>query len=207
MRVMYTNQTWWNLTSKFYISSVCDEPTHHFFLRYLVKFNGVFLFSWVTMLLVACTQMLCYFSFRPFRIHQRVLALVVNKSPVVFIFYRTLNKLWRENRGSVNRLCCWSPASQSVMLFLVKTLIVSIIVYNDLSYDWRYLTVYCLPNLPDFVKWIFVYAFVDISRLLISAFFNESKSCLCHLLRWRKNCWCQHFVMNKIVEAFFIFLL
>ena len=82
-----------------------------FFLRYLVKFNGVLLFSWVTMLLVACTQMLCYFSFRPFRIHQRVLALAVNKSPVVFIFYRTLNKLWRENRGSVNRLCCWSPAS------------------------------------------------------------------------------------------------
>ena len=175
---------------------------HIIFLHFLVKFNGVFLFRWVTMLLVACTQMF-YFSFCPFPIHQRALALAVNKSPVVFIFYRTLNKLWRENRGSVNRLCCWSPASQSVMLFLVKTLIVSIIVYNDLSYDWQYLTVYCLPNF----KWIFVHAFVDISRLLISAFCDESKSCLCHLLRWRKNCWCQHFVMNKIVKVFYFYFL
>ena len=42
------------LTSTFNIfSSVCEESTRHF-LGYLVKSNGVFLFSWVTMLLVTC---------------------------------------------------------------------------------------------------------------------------------------------------------
>ena len=32
------------------------------------------------------------------------LALVVNKSPVVYILSPALHRLWRENRGSVNRL-------------------------------------------------------------------------------------------------------
>ena len=76
---------------------------------------------------LACTQTLPYFSFRFFRKHGRArkarkknkhdsdwsvffllhyypLALAVNISPAAFIFYHTLDGLWRENRGSGNRL-------------------------------------------------------------------------------------------------------
>ena len=48
----------------------------------------------------ACTQTLFHFSFL------FPLALAVNKSPAVYILSHALEGLWRENRGSVNRLGC-----------------------------------------------------------------------------------------------------
>ena len=74
---------------------------------------------------LACTKALCYFSFRSFRktsVSSRAkralenergarernlytIALAVNKSPAVYILSPGLDGLWRENRGSVNRLC------------------------------------------------------------------------------------------------------
>ena len=81
--------------------------------------------------LLACTQTLFYFSFVLFENiseltskasvwerawsvrkknkfflfpHPYPLALAVSKSPVVYILSRALDRLWRENRGSVNRL-------------------------------------------------------------------------------------------------------
>ena len=65
---------------------------------------------------LARTQTLPYFPFRSFRKHRRAresiflfphpypLALAVNKSHTVFIFYHARSTDWRENRGSVNRL-------------------------------------------------------------------------------------------------------
>ena len=73
---------------------------------------------------LACTKALCYFSFRSFRktsVSSRAkralenergarernlytIALAVNKSPAVYILSPGLDGLWRENRGSVNRL-------------------------------------------------------------------------------------------------------
>ena len=49
---------------------------------------------------VACTQELFHLSFL------FSLALAVNKSPAVYILSPALAGLWRENRGSVNRLGC-----------------------------------------------------------------------------------------------------
>ena len=83
------------LTSTFTIfSSVCEESANHF-LGYLVKFNGVFLFSWVTTLLATC-ELIC------------------------------------------DVISCWDYCEYPS-------------VY-DRSYDWQYLTVYCLPNWPDFLE-------------------------------------------------------
>ena len=64
---------------------------------------------------VDCTQTLFYFSFRffsktsvcaraSFFPHPYPFALAVNKSPAVYILSRALDWLWRENRGTVNRL-------------------------------------------------------------------------------------------------------
>ena len=56
---------------------------------------------------LACTQTLCFFSFRSFRKHR-------HKSPAVYSLSRALDGLWRENRGSMNRLLlssCFKMAS------------------------------------------------------------------------------------------------
>ena len=76
---------------------------------------------------LACKQTLFYFSFRSFQKHWRVkwarknerrerkikifffphlypLVLAVNKSPAVYSLSAALDGLWRENRGSANRL-------------------------------------------------------------------------------------------------------
>ena len=78
---------------------------------------------------LACKQTLFYFSFRSFQKHWRVkwarenerraqerkikifffphpypLVLAVNKSPAVYSLSPALDGVWRENRGSVNRL-------------------------------------------------------------------------------------------------------
>ena len=45
---------------------------------------------------LACKQALFYFSFRSFQKH--------HKSPAVYILSPALDGLWRQNRGSVNRL-------------------------------------------------------------------------------------------------------
>ena len=38
------------------------------------------------------------------------------------------------------------------MLFLVETIVSTIVLLYDVPYDWQYLTVYCLPNWPDFLE-------------------------------------------------------
>ena len=53
---------------------------------------------------LACKQTLFYFSFRSFQKH--------NKCPADYILSPALDGLWRENRGSVNRLA-WNRRQKS----------------------------------------------------------------------------------------------
>ena len=54
---------------------------------------------------LACTQTFSSFSFLSPHPHPYSIALAVHKSPAFFFFKsRTLDWLWRENKGSVNRL-------------------------------------------------------------------------------------------------------
>jgi len=63
------------------------------------KFSKIWVYL-VVRLSLACTQTLFHFFF------SFPLALAVNKSPAVYILSHVLNRLWRENGRSVNRLGC-----------------------------------------------------------------------------------------------------
>ena len=55
--------------------------------------------------------------------HPYLLALAVNKSPAVYILSPALNGLWRENRGSVNRLWIFMKKYLQYSTWLVQKII------------------------------------------------------------------------------------
>ena len=78
-----------------------------------------------------CTQMLFYFSFHlP---HHHPLALVVNICPQFFFLSHTLDGLWSENRGSVNRLPEFGRQ--------IKSLNISFFFVLDCVFLWPWLLV------------------------------------------------------------------
>ena len=112
-----------------------------------------------------------YFLLPP--LHHYPLALVVNKSPAVYILSPALDGLWRENRGSVNRLnlgridsfVVWilvtscenrqylQPRSQGCLSSFEKEPWLRLVT-------WKYVTIKCAPGVCpqiNFVDWTMKY--------------------------------------------------